>query len=58
MAEHTIKLTAEELTLIKQKREEEKALLNSYEHYKSRKIEQEQKRIDINKQQAEDKKKV
>lgn len=45
---HTITLTTEELALIEQKRADEQALLNSYEYYRSGKIEQEQKRIDIN----------
>jgi hypothetical protein len=55
---HTITLTSEELALIEQKRAEEKALLNSYDYYKSQKIEQEQKRIDRNHEDAENKKTV
>jgi hypothetical protein len=38
---HTISLTSEELALIEQKRAEKKALLNSYDYYKSQKIEEE-----------------
>lgn len=59
---HTITLTAEELTLIEQKRAEEKAqaeaLRTSYDHYKTEKITRHEQGIERTKKDVEDKKKV
>lgn len=62
MGTHTIKLSAEELALIEQKRAEEKAqkeaLLKSYDHYKKRNIEAEQKRVQTLEKEQEERKKL
>lgn len=62
MATHTVKLTAEELELIENKRAEEKAaqeaILKSYDHYKANTIKQEEERIVRAQKEQEDKKKV
>lgn len=58
MGTHTIKLSAEELALIEQKRAEEKALLKSYDHYKENKIKAEQKTIDSLEKEQEERKKL
>jgi len=62
MATHTVKLTAEELELIENKRAEEKAaqeaLLKSYDHYKANAIKQEEERIVQTQKEQENKKKV
>lgn len=59
---HTITLTAEELTLIEQKRAEEKAkaeaLRTSYDHYKAEKIKRHEQSIERTQTDAENKKKV
>ena len=59
---HTITLTTEELTLIEQKRAEQKAqaeaLCTSYDHYKAEKIKRYEQGIERTQKDAEDKKKV